>query len=371
MALTKRPPSRSECCSFAAMRRRGAGAQAATVPSAPKLNPPVSSTSAPKTRDAYGPRGVPTYAAGARNDVQIGSLESYKLFDKTGKGAFGVVRKALHSSTGEEVAIKSVRAGGEALLREAALLAACVGNPAVVELREVACGAEMDDLHLVMEFVGPSLHDVMRARRRRGMPFTESEARRVMRRLLGGVEMMHRQGVMHCDLKPGNVLVGGEDARGRVLKICDLGLAKFLAALPRDTPTHQLGGTLWYMAPEQLLGDNDCVAPVDLWSLGCLMAELVAGEPLFQEENVFKQVGEIVRLLGVPDEVSLMPLGVSASTPIQLRDAVPEERLSQAGFDVLRGLLEFDPKDRLTAAAALQMPWFAVEDEDAPSPARP
>jgi cyclin-dependent kinase/cell division cycle 2-like protein len=100
------------------------------------------------------------------------------------------------------------------------------------------------------------------------------------------------------------------------------------------------------------------------------MAELVTGKPIFQGNDVFKQLHEIVHLLGIPDEVSLMPLGVSASMPSQLRDAVPEERLSAAGFDVLRGLLNFDQSDRLTAAAALQMPWFTVKDADAPSPAR-
>ncbi|XP_062201648.1 putative cyclin-dependent kinase F-2 [Phragmites australis] len=312
-------------------------------------------------REASCPGGVPMDSAAARNDVRIGSLESYKLLSKIGEGAFGVVRKARHRSTGQEVAIKSVRAGsGEALLREAGMLATCASNPGVVELREVARDAEMDELHLVMEYVGPSLLDVVGARRRVGSPFTESEARRVMKRLLGGVEMMHGHGVVHCDLKPGNVLLGGEDGQGRVLKICDLGLARSVDTPPPDTA--ELEGTLWYMAPEQLLGDKIGTA-VDLWSLGCVMAELVAGEPLFQEANVYEQVVNIVRLLGIPDQVSSMPFGVSSSTPSQLRDLVPEEKLSQAGFDVLHGLLEYDPKDRLSAAAALQMPWFAVEDD--------
>ncbi|OEL21820.1 Cyclin-dependent kinase B1-2 [Dichanthelium oligosanthes] len=209
----------------------------------------------------------------------------------------------------------------------------------------------------------------MGSRRRVGQPITETEVRRVMRRLLGGVKVMHEHGVVHCDLKPANVLVGKEDGRGRVLKICDLGLSRSATVPPPDTSEH-IQGTLWYMAPEQLMGETDCSEPVDLWSLGCVMAELVAGKPIFQGDSVPEQLGEIVRLLGIPDEVSLMPLGVSASTPSQLCDAVPEERLSPAGFDVLRGLLEFDPRDRLTSVAALQMPWFPVKDDDAPSPAR-
>ncbi|KAG0538090.1 hypothetical protein BDA96_03G205100 [Sorghum bicolor] len=226
-----------------------------------------------------------------------------------------------------------------------------------------------------MEYAGRSLHYVMGERRRDGRPFTEAEARRVMKRLLGGVEIMHGHGVVHCDLKPANVLVGKEGGRGRgrVLKICDLGLAKSSTVpLPSPDTSRPVQGTLGYMAPEQLMGDMDgCSTPVDMWSLGCVMAELVSGKPIFKVEvSVCEHLAEIVRLLGVPDEASQMPLGVSASTPSQLRDAVPEEFLSMAGFDVLRGLLEFDPRERLTAAAALQMPWFTVEeDDDAPSPA--
>ncbi|KAK8452944.1 hypothetical protein SEVIR_5G202800v4 [Setaria viridis] len=358
------PPSRAEGSLLAPKRRPEDDAPAPSVPSAKRSKPAASSTTAPgATRNVL-------------DNIPIGRVDSYKILDKIGAGAFGDVWKARHRSTGQKVAIKSVRAGGKAaLLREAALLTACAGNPGVVELHEVVRGGggtEMDDkLYLVMEYAGPSLHSVVGARRHAGRPLVEDEARRVMRWLLRGVRMMHERGVVHCDLKPGNVLVGKEDGRGRgrAVKICDLGLASSATVPPPDT-SGPVQGTLWYMAPEQLTGDTECSAPVDLWSLGCVMAELVAGKPIFQGSDVFEQLGEIVHLLGIPDEVSLMSLGVSPSTPSHLRDAVPEERLSPAGFDVLRGLLEFDPRDRLTSAAALQMPWFTgKDDDDAPSPA--
>jgi cyclin-dependent kinase/cell division cycle 2-like protein len=320
----------------------------------------ASSTVTPGTSDAL-------------DSIQIGRVDSYKKLDKIGVGSFGDVWKARHRRSGKKVAVKSVRTSEESLLREAALLAACMGNPAVVEFREVVRGGktDKDKLYLVMEYAGRSLHYVMGARRRDGRPFTEAAARRIMRQLLGGVEIMHDHGVVHCDLKPANVLVGKEDGRGPVLKICDLGHARSVTVPSPDT-SRLVVGTLGYMAPEQLMGDMDCCStPVDMWSLGCVMAELVSGKPIFKVEvSECEHLAEIVHLLCIPDEVSLMPLGVSASTPSQLRDAVPEERLSMAGFDVLRGLLEFDPRDRLTAAAALQMPWFTVEDDDdAPSPA--
>ena len=87
------------------------------------------------------------------------------------------------------------------------------------------------------------------------------------------------------------------------------------------------------------------------------------GQSLFPEEDLCQQLIAIIDLLGIPDDVSLMPLGIDAGSPSKLREKVPEERLSPAGFDVLRDLLQYDPKDRLTAAAALRMPWFARMDD--------
>ncbi|XP_066341971.1 putative cyclin-dependent kinase F-2 [Miscanthus floridulus] len=242
------------------------------------------------------------------------------------------------------------------------MLAACAGNPAVVRLREVARGSDMHDLHLVMEYVvGRSLQDVITSLRRRHRhqhhPFSESETRRVMAQLLAGVSTMHAHGVVHRDLKPGNVLVSAEDGH---LKICDLGLATSVVA-PLLTDDTDPEGTPGYMAPELLLGEKDCGVPIDVWALGCNMAVLVTGQTLFPEEDLCQQLISIVNLLGIPDDVSLMPLGVSG--PSKLRERVPKERLSQEGFDVLEGLLEYNPMDRLTAVDALKMPWFAAKDD--------
>ncbi|XP_025819863.1 putative cyclin-dependent kinase F-2 [Panicum hallii] len=244
-------------------------------------------------------------AATARNDQRerICRLDSFKRLKQIGEGAFGTVSKARDRRTGEVVAIKSARNGSSeaaaALLREAALLAACAGNPAVVALREVA-RSEPAGLHLVMDFVGPSLHDIISARRRHDLRFTESEARRAMAQLLAGVGSMHAYGIVHRDLKPGNVLVGEHDRR---LKICDLGLATSTAAPPRDA---QIEGTLGYIAPEALVCQKDCGGPADMWALGCIMAELVGGEKLFPEDDEYSQLVSIVDLLGIPDQVSLI-----------------------------------------------------------------
>jgi cell division cycle 2-like len=302
-----------------------------------------------------------------KQQARISAISSYETLKKIGEGAYGAVTKARHIESGEIVAIKSSNvdnAGGEAeaaalLLREAAMLAACAGNPAVVRLREVARGPDMRELYLVMEYAGRSLSDAISRSRRRGGQrcFSEPEARGAMAQLLAGASTMHAHGIVHRDLKPGNVLVGEKDGR---LRFCDLGLARPVDA-PAADDVDRLQGTLGYMAPELLLS-QDYGAPVDVWALGCIMAEIVVGEPLFAEEDLCQNLISIVHLLGISDDVSMMPLGVSPSPSSKLRERVPEELLSPAGFDVLQGLLEYDPKDRLTASAALNMPWFAAKD---------
>uniref|UniRef100_A0A0E0JKD2 [RNA-polymerase]-subunit kinase n=1 Tax=Oryza punctata TaxID=4537 RepID=A0A0E0JKD2_ORYPU len=291
--------------------------------------------------------------------VQFGSMESYDRLMLIGEGACGAVFRARHLATGETVAVKITHknssgggGGDEALLREAEMLAACAGNPAVVRLREVARHPETSKLHLVMDYVGPSLADFLTHRLDSGeRALTEAEARSVMRQLLAGVKQMHARGVIHRDIKPGNVLVGAVDGR---VRICDLGLGKSAAAAPPHT---QLVGTLWYMSPEQYLGSKEYGPAVDMWALGCLMAELLTGETLFPADTEYHQVVLVAGLLGVPDEVNGLSLGVTK--PSQLRRKVPEEKLSPAGFDVLSGLLQYVAGDRLTAAAALDMPWFS------------
>ncbi|XBI40464.1 hypothetical protein VPH35_125051 [Triticum aestivum] len=314
---------------------------------------------------------IDDHAAGSRKRRRIGSTEDYQLTRVLGAGGFGVVVKARHRATGDDVALKFlVRSpdGGKrrhhrahalhrGLLREACYLAACRGHPSVVGLHGIARDPRSGQCSLVLEHVGPSLAHVLRARRR---PFTEEETRRVMRQLLSGAGRMHERGIVHRDIKPGNVLVGGEGA----VKICDLGLAVSMASAP---PPPGRAGTRWYMAPEMLLGRPDYDELVDAWSVGCVMAELLAGEPLFPGQNVVDQLFRIFRVLGgacVGFTRTPLPLAAAGQMPPTrrgdsvLRALFPEERLSRDGFEVLDGLLTCDPSERLPAAVALQCPWF-------------
>jgi cell division cycle 2-like len=299
-------------------------------------------------------------------------MEHYERLGKIAEGASGAVYRARDRRTGETVAVKLLRAGGgngdgeafaQAFLREARCLEACRGHPCLVELRAAhlegppggAGGA-----FLVMEYAGRSLAEVVREDRA-GRAFTEAEARRVVRRLLEGAAAMHARGVLHRDLKPDNVLL---DARGGV-KICDFGLSR--AAAADDAPLTPGVATLWYRAPELILGSRDYDAGVDTWAIGCIMAELLAGAPLFPGRSEMDQLNRVFDTLGMQDMASWpsfarLPRAESglcrrARPPSRLREMFPA--LSAAGFDVLSGLLACRPDRRLAAADALRCPWFA------------
>ncbi|XP_039840943.1 putative cyclin-dependent kinase F-2 [Panicum virgatum] len=273
--------------------------------------------------------------------------QDYEEICCLGAGAFGVVAKARHRVTGETVAIKRHRSSdghnGE-LLREARFLDACDGLPFLVGYHGLARDLATAELCLLTEYVGgPSLRDYLRGRRGR-RPLPEATVRAAMWQLLTGAQRMHERRVVHRDIKPANILVGEDH---RTVKICDLGLAMHAS----EPPPYAKVGTLSYMAPEVLLGRADYDARVDTWSLGCVMAELLAGRPLFEGRDEVEQLWAIYEVLDTTD-------GGHQQHDSLLRELFPEETLSLDGFEVLSGLLAFNSENRLTAAAALQLPWF-------------
>uniref|UniRef100_A0A0D9XE96 [RNA-polymerase]-subunit kinase n=1 Tax=Leersia perrieri TaxID=77586 RepID=A0A0D9XE96_9ORYZ len=317
---------------------------------------------------------------------------SYRQIETISNGGFGVVVKAENRDTGETVAIKTLRRRGGAdadayatgvLLREACFMAACGGNPHLVGLHGVARNPQTKEYSLVMEYVGPSLSDAMDEHvKRHGRGNTESTVRRTMRQLLAGVEAMHGRGVIHRNIKLSNILV--VDGDGDAVKICDFGLAVSTA---EAAPPCRWGGTDWYMSPEMLLEVPDYDELVDMWSLGCVMAKLLSGKALFRGEGINEQLDKIFDVVGVPgkktrkafeskskllaQKVRQWQWRARQSSPEQrragvdnrLRELFPETMLSQDGFEVLKGLLTFNPAKRMTASAALRHRWFAGADD--------
>jgi cell division cycle 2-like protein len=311
------------------------------------------------------------------------SSDDYEEMGELGEGTYGIVVEARLRCTGATFAVKKAHpcpheadgitcACSDAhLMREAAFLAKCHGHPAFVQLRAIACDAVAGKLAIVMDYIGPSLDDVLHENRG-SRPFTEAEVRCIMRQLLVGAEHMHRRRVVHRDIKPENVLVG----RGGIedVKLCDLGLAVSLD----ESPPYGKCGTYGYMAPEVLLGQTDYSAMVDMWSLGCVMAELLTGKFLFDAGDDAEMLLAIFRVLGVPlfttwpAYYSLPLAGRLVKTPHvisrnKLREHFPEDLLSEQGFEVLKGLLSCNIDKRLSATTALRRPWFTCATDNASS----
>ncbi|XP_017221850.1 cyclin-dependent kinase G-2 [Daucus carota subsp. sativus] len=317
-------------------------------------------------------RDTPEPAAPPQRSVNMlqgcRSVDEFERLNKIDEGTYGVVYRAKDKKTGEVVALKKVKMEKEregfplTSLREINILLS-FDHPSIVDVKEVVVGSSLDSIFMVMEYMEHDLKALMETKKQ---PFSQSEVKCLMLQLLEGVKYLHDNWVLHRDLKTSNLLLNN---RGE-LKICDFGLARQYGS-PLKPYTH-LVVTLWYRAPELLLGTKQYSTAIDMWSLGCIMAELLSKEPLFNGKTEFDQIDKIFKMLGVPNETiwpgfSKLP-GVKVKNVKQpynlLRKKFPATSftgspvLSDAGFDLLNKLLTYDPEKRITADAALNHEWF-------------
>ncbi|CAA6660084.1 unnamed protein product [Spirodela intermedia] len=296
------------------------------------------------------------------------SVDEFERLNKINEGTYGVVYRAKDKKTGEVVALKKVKMEKEregfplTSLREINILLS-LHHPSIVDVKEVVVGSSLDSIFMVMEYMEHDLKGLMDVMKQ---PFSQSEVKCLMLQLLEGVKYLHDNWVLHRDLKTSNLLVNNHGD----LKICDFGLSRQYGS-PLKPYTH-LVVTLWYRAPELLLGAKEYSTDIDMWSLGCIMAELLAKEPLFGGRTEVDQLDKIFRILGTPNEriwpgFAKLP-GVKVNFIKQpynkLREKFPatsfcgRPTLSEAGFDLLNQLLTYDPEKRITADAALNHEWF-------------
>ncbi|XP_024634107.1 cyclin-dependent kinase G-2 isoform X1 [Medicago truncatula] len=296
------------------------------------------------------------------------SVDEFERLNKINEGTYGVVYRAKDKKTGEIVALKKVKMEKEkegfplTSLREINILLS-FHHPFIVDVKEVVVGSSLDSIFMVMEYMEHDLKGLMEAIKQ---PFSQSEVKCLMLQLLEGVKYLHDNWVIHRDLKTSNLLLNN---RGE-LKICDFGLARQYGSPLK--PYTSLVVTLWYRAPELLLGTKEYSTAIDMWSLGCIMAELLSKEPLFNGRNEFDQLNKIFRILGTPNETiwpgfSKLPLVKVNYVKQQynlLRKKFPATSftgspvLSDSGFDLLSKLLTYDPEKRITAEDALNHAWF-------------
>jgi hypothetical protein len=241
------------------------------------------------------------------------------------------------------------------------LLLSRLDHPNVVRLVEVVTSPVTDSVFMVLEYMD---HDLAGLADRPGLRFSAPQVKCIMRQVLHGLAYCHDRGVLHRDLKASNVLV---DNTGTV-KLADFGLARRTASLAKQLAWTARVITLWYRPPELLLGAAHYGPEVDCWSVGCIMAELILGRPLFAGTNETEQIELIYSVCGSPSEdnwpgVSRLPYH-STMQPVapirrRLREALGQQ--PQAAVDLLEGFLTLDPGKRISAERAASHAYFRTQ----------
>eukprot|EP00937_MAST-01D_sp_MAST-1D-sp2_P004337 g4337.t1 len=296
-------------------------------------------------------------------------MERYKKIEKNGslgEGTYGVVYKAEDLQTGNIVALKRIRLEVEdegvpsTALREISLLRE-LEHPNIVELKD--CVQSEGKLYLVFEFVDKDLKKFMDHTPGYLDPML---VKSYMFQLVRGLAFCHKRAIMHRDLKPQNLLV----SRGGVLKLADFGLARAFS-LPIRQLTHEVV-TLWYRAPEVLLGARHYAPPVDMWAVGTIMVELVNKRPVFPGDSEIDELYKIFRGLGTPTNAvwpgveELPDFAVTfPKWPVRAISTLikKDNMLCPEGLDLLQKMLHFDPSKRISAKAAMEHPYFNELDK--------
>lgn len=296
-------------------------------------------------------------------DRKLSGLERYTKIEKVGDGTYGVVYKARDKTTGGLVALKKIRLEAEdegvpsTAIREISLLKH-LAHANIVTLHDAIY--QEGRLYLVFEYLD---QDLKRHMDLTVGPLKPNLVKSYMYQLLKGMCFCHSRGVLHRDLKPQNLLI---DQSGN-LKLADFGLARAVS-VPVRLYTHEIV-TLWYRAPEVLLGSSTFgkySSPVDMWSIGCIFAEMVTKEPLFPGDSEIDELYRIFRALGTPNEqvwpgVSQLPNFKDTFpqwTPKPLAELLPE--FSPLALDLLSKMLVYEPSQRISSRAALQHPYFTT-----------
>ncbi|XP_078438914.1 mitogen-activated protein kinase 9-like [Wolffia australiana] len=300
--------------------------------------------------------------------TEYGEASRYQILEVIGKGSYGVVAAAMDTHTGERVAIKKINevfehvSDATRILREIKLLR-LLRHPDIVEIRHIILPPsrrEFRDIYVVFELMESDLHQVIKA----NDDLTPEHYQFFLYQLLRALKYIHSANVFHRDLKPKNILANA-DCR---LKICDFGLARVSF---NDAPSAifwtDYVATRWYRAPE-LCGSffSKYTPAIDIWSIGCIFAELLTGKPLFPGKNVVHQLDLMTDLLGTPSPESLSRIrnekarrylgGMRRKNPVPFTQKFPN--VDPFALRLLERLLAFDPKNRPSAEEALNDPYF-------------
>ncbi|KAI3469441.1 hypothetical protein Pfo_026104 [Paulownia fortunei] len=283
--------------------------------------------------------------------------DTFEKLDKIGQGTYSNVYKARDTVTGKIVALKKVRFDNlepksVMFMAREILILRRLDHPNVVKLQGLVTSRMSCSLYLVFDYMQ---HDLAGLSSSPDIKFTEPQVKCYVHQLLSGLEHCHNRHVLHRDIKGSNLLIDD----GGVLKIADFGLASFFDPNDKQPMTSRVV-TLWYRPPELLLGATDYGVGVDLWSAGCILAELFAGKPIMTGRTEVEQLHRIFKLCGSPSEEYWKKSKLPHATIFKPQQAY-KRRIAEAFKDfppsslaLIETLLAIDPAERQTATAALR-----------------
>ncbi|XP_058688043.1 mitogen-activated protein kinase 15 isoform X2 [Poecile atricapillus] len=291
----------------------------------------------------------------------------YEIKRRLGKGAYGIVWKAIDRKTGETVAVKKIfdafrnRTDAQRTFREIMFLQEFGEHPNIIKLLDVIQAENDKDIYLIFESMETDLHAVIK----KGNLLKDIHKCYILYQLLKATKFIHSGNVIHRDQKPSNVLLDAQCC----VKLCDFGLARSLCQLSEDQPSLALTeyvATRWYRAPEILLASRNYTKGVDMWSIGCILGEMLLGKPLFPGTSTMNQIEQILRVIPAPSPEDILALQseykASVINHMSSRQRVTFEEIFPSStplpaLDLLKKLLVFNPDKRLTAEEALQHPY--------------
>jgi serine/threonine protein kinase len=299
----------------------------------------------------------------------------YTFKDKIGQGAYGIVISAQDelamNGTMGKVAIKKIKGvfdhsiDGKRVLREVKIMRFLRGHPNICEILDLMRPQEeeFNDLYIVMPLMDTDLHRVIHSTQ----SLTDAHVQYLLFQLLSAVHFMETAKIVHRDLKPSNILVNSQCE----LKICDFGLARVLDDSGTDDFATTYVVTRWYRAPELLLSCKDYTSAIDMWAVGCILAELFIRKALFPGQDYFEQINLIINVLGTPqnDSLSFVSEGTALKflQDLTFKPKIPWAQVpglkpaaSDVAIELLDVLLSFSPYKRISAKDALRHPYLVA-----------
>ncbi|KAL6454652.1 FUS3 Mitogen-activated protein kinase FUS3 [Candida maltosa Xu316] len=299
--------------------------------------------------------------------------QNFKVTKILGEGAYGIVALAIHIPTGTKVAIKKIEPFDRPLfclrtLREIKLLNKFKFHENIIRLYDVQKPLDYDhfnEVYLIQEYMPSDLHHIIHTH-----VLSDQHIQYFIYQILKGLKLIHSARVIHRDLKPSNILVNEQCD----LKICDFGLARLDAK-----QLTEYVATRWYRAPEIMLSASNYSTAIDIWSVGCILAELLTYTPLFPGTDYINQLKLIFEVLGTPSEEDLeiikserakkfirsLPFRSKIDLGVKVR---AREFVNPLAIDLLDKLLVFDPSKRISAEEALAHPYLKTYHDPSDEP---